>query len=212
MIGYIKGAVIGAFAQGRNGVSLVIWPSPKQEPDHCGIGYSVLVSDVAAAQYPVNEVVALWLYQVHNENDSYYIGLKSRETLEFFLQLLQVPSIGPKSALHLVDAMPLETLKEAIESQNVQVLSKIPGIGKKSAAKIVLELAGKLVAVDQISKPTSIGVVPDKYRAVVATLVKLGYSRNSAKSAVQSVQDKLDGIDSKDVGAQVKLVLNEGGV
>lgn len=205
MVGYIRGKVIATFKTGKNVSSLVLWPYANTESEGLGVGYNILVTDKQAATYPVGSVLSLWLYQVHTDNDNYYIGLSSTAGLTMFLQLLDVSGVGPRSAMQLIDALGVEGIESAIQSQDVTSLSKVAGIGKKSAAKIMLELAGKLVSIDKV---TTNSKSSDEFKDVIATLVKLGYTQSNARSAVDASKEQLKKFENADLSEKVKIVLS----
>jgi Holliday junction DNA helicase RuvA len=205
MVGYIRGKVIETFKTGKNVSSLVLWPSNSDENVDNGVGYTILVTDKQASAYVKGSSSAWWLYQVHTDSDNYYIGIESPAGLKMFLQLLEVSGVGPRSAMQLLDALSAEGIESAVQAQDVATLSKVPGIGKKSAAKIVLELAGKLVSIEKITTPSKVG--HDEFKDVIATLVKLGYSNANAKDAVDAVRAQLQEMSGSDLSERVKFVL-----
>ena len=127
-------------------------------------------------------------------------GFATREEKELFLQLTSVSGIGPKTALGLLGSMPLRDLNLAILLGDVNALSRAPGIGKKTAQRIALELKDK-VSQASISAGSDSGVPAvasasfvsnDSASEAVEALIALGYSSTEARTAVSQVRDQAD--------------------
>jgi Holliday junction DNA helicase RuvA len=110
-------------------------------------------------------------------------GFATAEELGLFELLLGVSGVGPRNALALLSAMPVEALRAAIAGENADLLTRVPGIGRKTAARVVLELKGKVGA--------PAGVPPERVAPqteVIAALTALGYSAAEAIEAVRAAQ------------------------
>jgi Holliday junction DNA helicase RuvA len=154
-----------------------------------GIGYHVLVpnSVLQTLGAPGSEVLLYTHLHVREDALTLY-GFEVPDQRAFFETLISVTGIGPRMALGLLSAVPLDQLQHAIASENMSLLARVPGIGKKTAARLVLELKGKL----DLSK-----VAPSVAAATPATtalnselqdiLTSLGYSVLEAQSAVASL-------------------------
>ena len=106
------------------------------------IGYQVLVSHVD--DYTVGEEVLLYTYNVVREDEQYLVGFTSLEEKAVFLSLIKVKGLGPKTAINALSATSPQQVVNAIASNNVAYLKKLPGIGAKAAAQIILDLKGEL--------------------------------------------------------------------
>ena len=124
-------------------------------------------------------------------------GFSTREEKELFLQLTSVSGIGPKTALGLLGSMPLRDLNLAILLGDVNALSRAPGIGKKTAQRIALELKDKVsqesvsgpdVAAAPVVSASGAGAVSEAVEALIA----LGYSSTEARNAVSQVRGRAD--------------------
>ena len=124
-------------------------------------------------------------------------GFSTREEKELFLQLTSVSGIGPKTALGLLGSMPLRDLNLAILLGDVNALSRAPGIGKKTAQRIALELKDKVsqesvsgpdVAAAPVVSASGAGAVSEAVEALIA----LGYSSTEARNAVSQVRSRAD--------------------
>lgn len=206
MLGYIRGSVLGFFKVGKSVSSLVVWPN--EDENALGVGYSVLVSDILAAKLPKHSVVSLWLYTVQTDKESYVIGLDSSEAMDWLVKLLTVSGVGPRTALQVIDTLEVSGMQQALAQRDIKMLTKVPGLGQKTAAKIIIELGGKGGEVSAVNamKPALDNL--QEYSAVVATLQKLGWKAQEAKDAVRANVEKLRGMGDKDVSEQVKLVLS----
>lgn len=126
-------------------------------------------------------------------------GFATREEKELFLQLTSVSGIGPKTALGLLGSMPLRDLSLAILLGDVNALSRAPGIGKKTAQRIALELKDKISQADvsapaggDASSPAPAFVNTDAASEAVEALTALGYSSAEARNAVSRIRDQAD--------------------
>jgi len=125
--------------------------------------------------------------------------LASQEELAFFEQLLQVPGVGPKVALALLSAVTPDTLRRAISQEQPEILARVPGIGKKTAQKIILELKDK-VRMPELAE--GLAALTEADAAVIDALVALGYSIVEAQRAVQALPR-----DVVDVEERLRLAL-----
>ena len=128
------------------------------------VGYQVYVSHLE--DYEIGEEVYLYTHEVVREDDQYLVGFKSLEEKAVFLALIKVKGIGPKSAIGALSATTPQQVINAIASNNVAYLKKLPGIGAKAAAQIILDLKGELTG----SKGD-----PGVYEEVYDALKELGF-------------------------------------
>ena len=111
----------------------------------CGdMGYEVQVPSSRLLKYSVQQQCEFYIYYHQREDAVQLFGLESWAEREFFMTLLNVSGIGPKSALAMIGQSTLSGLYQAISNENVDFLTKVPGIGKKTAQRLVLELKDKL--------------------------------------------------------------------
>lgn len=106
------------------------------------IGYQVYVPH--PSEYHLNEITKIYLYNVIREDEQYLTGFSSLEEKNAFLSLISVKGIGPKTALNALSKTSPNELFNAIASNNVSYLKKLPGIGSKAASQIILDLKGQL--------------------------------------------------------------------
>lgn len=158
-----------------------------------GVGYKVHtgLSDIGSE----DEEVTLWTYLAVREDALDLYGFETRETLNFFEQLLKVSGIGPKSAMNILSVSSIEALRNAIVGEDIAYLTKISGIGRKTAEKMVIELRDKL---GEASESGTLGGESD----VLEALVSLGYGRREVQEILRKHPPK-----SADTGERVREVL-----
>ena len=126
-------------------------------------------------------------------------GFATREEKEMFLQLTSVSGIGPKTALGLLGSMPLRDLNLAILLGDVNALSRAPGIGKKTAQRIALELKDKVTQADvsvqsggALPSGTPVSLGADSAAEAIEALIALGYSSTEARNAISQIRGQAD--------------------
>ncbi len=129
------------------------------------IGYQVFVSH--KEDYVLGEVTTIYLYNVVREDEQYLAGFSSIREKEAFVALISVKGIGPRTALNALSATTADELFNAIAANNVTFLKKLPGIGGKAAAQIILDIKGQLT--------TTSSANPDQYDEVREALKSLGF-------------------------------------
>ena len=135
-----------------------------------------------------------WLYII-SENELTLYGFESQADRDLFTLLLGVAGVGPKVALSVLSTMNIETVQRAVFSDEPELLSRVPGVGKKSAQKIALHLKDRLKPTDTIA---SVAAMSDADSEVLAALTALGYSVVEAQSAIQSLtKDAPDDVEER---------------
>ncbi|HTM69059.1 MAG TPA: Holliday junction branch migration protein RuvA [Candidatus Binatia bacterium] len=150
-----------------------------------GVGYQVFMSKNALAALKPGADVRFWTHEHLREDARELYGFQTQAEHRLFLKLVAISGIGPKMALNILALGSVKDIETTIDRADVDWLTRVPGIGKKTAQKIVLELKGKL----------AIGEGGDE--EVVNALVNLGYGRDQARDALaaapseKSVEDRL---------------------
>src|ERR1035437_4347139 len=154
-----------------------------------GVGYKINVSpDVLPKTKKIGDEISLWIH-THVREDAFDLyGFLDREELEFFEMLINVSGIGPKGALAILGIASIETLRKAISTGEISYLTKISGIGKKTAEKIVIELRDKMA---KGSSEKDGGSLREELDALEA-LKSLGYSQSEARDALKNVSEGTD--------------------
>ena len=163
-----------------------------------GVGWQLNCSNNTLQAAPViGEKMRCYTYLSVREDALELFGFATREEKEMFLQLTSVSGIGPKTALGVLGAMPLRDLNLAILLGDVNALSRAPGIGKKTAQRIALELKDKISQADvsaavPAQSAVSPALSPDAVTEAIEALTALGYSSTEARNAISQVRDQTD--------------------
>lgn len=177
--------------------------------DTGAIGYNVRISAKTAQELPgIGQEVRLYTYTSVREDGISLFGFLSRDSLDIFKKIITVNGIGPKGGLAVLSVMSADELKFAIISGNAQAITKAPGIGKKTAERVILDLKDKISVEDtQIQKEiSSYDGLPQTGKAqneAVEALTALGYSATDALHAVRQIEYA----EEMDVEAILKLAL-----
>ena len=177
-----------------------------------GIGYEIYMTGTDLGRIHMGEQVKIHTYHQVREDAMLLFGFSSKDDLSMFKLLLCVNGVGPKAALGVLSAVSADELRIAILSDDVKTLSKAPGIGKKTAQKLILELKDKLkleeafelkLAHEQEAAGCVSGETSDGRLEAVEALVALGYSSTDAMRAVRAVTD----VPADDVEGLLKAAL-----
>ena len=163
-----------------------------------GIGYEIYMTGTDLSQIHKGEEVKIHTYFNVREDAMQLYGFRSKDDLQMFKLLLGVNGVGPKAAVGVLAGITADELRFAILSDDVKTLSKAPGIGKKTAQKLILELKDKMkledafelkLAHEQEKAVAGLGEISDGRQEAVEALVALGYSSTDALRAVRKVTD-----------------------
>ena len=163
-----------------------------------GIGYEIYMTGTDLSQIHMGEEVKIHTYFNVREDAMQLYGFRSKDDLQMFKLLLGVNGVGPKAAVGVLAGITADELRFAILSDDVKTLSKAPGIGKKTAQKLILELKDKMkledafelkLAHEQEKAVAGLGEISDGRQEAVEALVALGYSSTDALRAVRKVTD-----------------------
>ena len=199
MIGYVRGIVTHLFKE-----SCYV--------DVHGVGYRVYVPTTTRQQLIEGHEATLFTYLNVREDAMQLYGFWTEEEYELFILLISVSGIGPKVGLGILSGMTPEAFKLAVINGQVQTLTKLPGIGKKSAERLVLELKDKLAKMSTIKLDTASAIQPigvgqsGACGEAIEALVSLGYSQDEVSSIVDGLND-----DKLDSAALIKAALKELG-
>ena len=179
MIGYISGNLITA---GSNGVIVL---------ETGGIGYEITCS-ASAYELIVNKGKgSLFTYLNVREDGFYLYGFISLEEKSMFLKLITVTGVGPKMGITILSSMPLNELAFIIASQDVKSLSKVKGLGKKTAERIILELRENISKLDlPEKKPKNAPVFSQVEQDSLIALMGLGFSRAESEQAIAIAKER----------------------
>lgn len=148
-----------------------------------GVGFRIYVPAVLRSQMQPGERLFLHTHLVVREDSLSLYGFQEEGEREFFNLLLGVNGVGPRLALAILSALPVDAIRQAVLSEQVEILGRVPGVGKKTAQKILLHLQGKVGAGPALAgHPLS-----DVDGEVLDALTSLGYSVVESQAALQSI-------------------------
>lgn len=162
-----------------------------------GVGYQIFVPvPVLSELPPLGESVKIYTYFSVREDGMSLFGFLSRQDLAMFKQLIGVNGIGPKSALGILSALRPDVLRMAVASGDAKTISRAPGVGQKTAQRIILDLKDKIRPEDvlaggleeSLAVPEEISGVGQAGKEAVEALTALGYSAAEAAGAVKKVK------------------------
>jgi len=149
-----------------------------------GFGMRVYVPTDLASQTRAGEKVFLHTHLVVREDNWALYGFEREIDRDFFLLLLGVNGIGPRSALQVLSTLSVDVIRRAVLGEQADIFTRVPGIGKKTGQKIVLHLQGKVGEIAETGEP--VGML-DTDSEVLEALTTLGYSVVEAQRALQSI-------------------------
>lgn len=180
-----------------------------------GIGYEIFMTGSSIEQVSrIDGEVKIHTYFQVREDAMQLYGFLSKDDLEMFRLLLNVNGIGPKAALGVLAGLTADELRFAVLSDDIKTISKAPGIGKKTAQKLILELKDKLkledafekkLAHEQEAASVSGFLIHDGRQEAAEALIALGYSSTDAMKAIRKVTD----VSPDDVEALLKAALKQ---
>ncbi|NHR05917.1 Holliday junction branch migration protein RuvA [Chromobacterium haemolyticum] len=175
---------------GRLSGNLIEKLPPQVVLDVNGVGYEVDVPMTTFYQLPaLGQKTTLFTHLVVREDAHLLFGFASKEDRQTFRQLVKVTGIGAKIALAILSGMTTDDLAVAVASEDIKRLSSVPGIGKKTAERLVLELRGKLATGSNLTAPGGLAfaVTPDEKGDIVNALLALGYNEKEAAAATKGL-------------------------
>ena len=160
-----------------------------------GVGLRVFVPATLRTRLKAGETAFLYTHLVVREDALTLYGFESQADRELFNILLGVDGVGPKVALSVLSTMTLDAVQRAVFADEAELLSRVPGVGKKTAQKMALHLKDKLKPTDALTK---VAAMSDKDSEVLAALTSLGYSVVEAQAAIQSIaKDAPDDVEDR---------------
>ncbi len=153
-----------------------------------GVGYKVYVGSRLLHRAKLGDQAALYTHLQVKEDGLDLFGVESHAELEFFYNLISVSGVGPKSALHVLELGSLDDIKQAVATSDVNFLTKVSGIGRKTAERIVVELKDKLSLGGVKGAAASAGgaLMGD----IIEALVNMGYNAPEVREAIRRLDTK----------------------
>tara|TARA_Y100001938_G_scaffold140281_1_gene208264 strand:+ start:616 stop:1221 length:606 start_codon:yes stop_codon:yes gene_type:complete len=182
----------------------------EKQPPHLlldvnGVGYELEVPMTTLYRLPAQgETVTLHTHLVVREDAHLLYGFYEKRDRELFRELIRLNGVGPKLALALMSGLEVDELVRCVQAQDTAALTKVPGVGKKTAERLLVELKDRFKAWESIPAIASLVVEPQLAQAVssaendaVSALISLGYKPQEASRAVAAVKE--DGMSSEDL-------------
>ena len=165
-----------------------------------GVGLRVFVPAPLRGRMKVGEALLLYTHLVVREDALTLYGFESQAERDLFNMLLGVDGVGAKVSLAVLSTLTLDTVQHAVYAEESDILSRVPGVGKKTAQKIILYLHDRLKPSDALAR---VAALSDKDSEVLAALTALGYSVVEAQTAIQSLPKEA----SEDVEERLRMAL-----
>ena len=175
MIGKLKGKL----SEVSGNVGLIETPS--------GVFYEVFLTPFLISHISLKSAIELYTYLQVREDALVLFGFQSKKELDFFKLLLTVSGVGPKTAFNVISYFPLDSLVKSVQSNDIETFTRIPGLGRKTAMKIILELSTKLKSEFDMTKM----VLSEEDKTVVDALVSLGYKAFEAKKLLSKLSKNM---------------------
>lgn len=194
MISYIKGEVV------KKGIDYLIL-------DNNNIGYYINTSFSTLEKISEKEKIIILTYMHIREDIIALYGFLTSDEIDLFKKLISVNGIGPRAGLSVLSTYEVNTVKEIVLKEDVSGLSKVPGIGKKTASKIILELKDKVGTVEELQGSEI--VVSSEMSDVIEALTSLGFNYAEVKRTLGNME--LSGKSENDIIKEALKNLNRQG-
>jgi len=152
-----------------------------------GVSYEVFLTPQLITSHQSLVTIEIYTFLQVRDDALVLFGFQTRRELDFFKLLLTVPGVGPKTAFSVISFLPLDQLVSSVQANDVDAFTRIPGLGKKTAMKIILELSTKLKSDFDMTKM----VLSEEDKTVVDALVSLGYKSQDAKKILSKLPKNL---------------------
>lgn len=166
-----------------------------------GVGYKVYLTVYTFGKIAGTESVELFIHTHVREDAIDLYGFLTMEELEMFELLISITGVGPKSGLGILTVAPPKTIRTAILNEDSSILTKVSGVGKKTAERVILELKNKVADMPDAEKENAVSDSD-----AIEALVSMGYSVTDARDALKMVP-----ADIRDIGQRIKAALKNLG-
>jgi Holliday junction DNA helicase RuvA len=169
--------------------------------DVSGIGFRVLVPSPTLDHVHIGEVAFLYTQLIVRQDALILYGFETKEVCDFFNLLLSVDGVGPRTALSVLSTLSPDVMRRALFHEQADIFSSVPGVGKKTAQKILLYLQDRIKSVSGLEP---VAKMSDTDTEVLAALTTLGYSVVEAQAALQSIPRE---IPPEDMETRLRIAL-----
>ncbi len=159
-----------------------------------GVGYKIFSHVGILAKIPeIGQNVKIWTHLYVREDAMDLFGFLNKEELEFFEVLISISGIGPRSALGILEVAPVSSLKQAIVSEDETFFTRVSGVGRKTAQRLILELKTKLAKTVVLEKGGRFKEMGDAFEA----LVSLGYKASDVRRILNELPKEIETVEDK---------------
>lgn len=171
------------------------------------IGYKVYMAKRDIESININESHKIYTEFIVKEDGIYLYGFMDNKDLDMFLLLTSVSSVGPKAGLSILSTLDNSQIKKAIATNDIKIITSAPGIGKKTASRIILDLSDKvdiesLILEDDSKTQVNASKKSKNFDFALEALIQLGYSRQQASKALDAID-----VENKELSEVIKVAL-----
>lgn len=161
--------------------------------DTSGIEWDIIVPDTTLDDLPrLGEKARVFTWMQHTDSAMNLFGFASQKDRDLFFDLNKVDGVGPKSAIKIMSSIHRDQLIQSLEEGNLAALEKIPGLGKKTAQKMLLTLKGKLTLEDDLPGAKVVVNRGGEFSDVVSALANMGYDKRDVEDCISKLVDELN--------------------
>lgn len=152
-----------------------------------GLGYKVFISELSIEEFHLHDEVLIYTEMIVRDDDISLYGFHSKEDKEMFLELTSVNGIGPKNGMRILSALTIDEIKYAVHHDDIKLLTKAPGVGKKTASRIILELKDRLDHLYDMETEIPQSNKNEDYEFAIEALVSLGYMKQEVERVLSTL-------------------------
>jgi len=171
-----------------------------------GVGYEIEVSSFTANSFEVDNIVTLETHLIVREDAQILFGFKEASEKKLFQMLIKINGVGPRLAIGIMSGLGEDQFSLAIRDKDVKILTALPGVGKKTAERLIIELQDKMIFERATGEKNRSKISPDVLADLEGTLLNLGYKPQEVDLAVNRIK-----VESADLEVLIKAALKELG-
>ena len=171
-----------------------------------GVGYEIEVSSFTASSFDVDNIVTLETHLIVREDAQILFGFKEASEKKLFQMLIKINGVGPRLAIGIMSGLGEDQFSLAIRDKDVKILTALPGVGKKTAERLIIELQDKMIFERVTGEKNRSKISPDVLADLEGTLLNLGYKPQEVDLAVNRIK-----VESADLEVLIKAALKELG-
>ena len=167
-----------------------------------GVGYEIEVSSFTANSFEVDNIVTLETHLIVREDAQILFGFKEASEKKLFQMLIKINGVGPRLAIGIMSGLGEDQFSLAIRDKDVKILTALPGVGKKTAERLIIELQDKMIFERATGEKNRSKIFPDVLADLEGTLLNLGYKPQEVDLAVNRIE-----VESADLEVLIKAAL-----